>query len=698
MRPALTLLPFALSFLSFQPVHAQVIAAADTARIVEVEAITVSVTRTAIPLSRVPQAIGVLDGQAVRRGQATLGLDEALTNLPGVYVANRYNYSVDQRLSVRGAGSRANFGSRGVKILLDGVPQTLPDGQSQLTNLDLSTIGRVEVLRGASSALYGNAAGGVISFTSLPTAPDPLGASARYEAGSFGLSKGQVRLSGRTGTVSGAVSLSRTTWDGFRQQSRFEGSSLNAAVDWIATGSTVVSMRYRAGDQPMANNPGALNAAELAANRDSAPANNITRNATKDVVQRQLSATVKHSADGGAIYEVTGFYFARTLDNPLAANNWNLIDRLAGGFRLQGTRPLGTADHSPKLIAGVDLQSLRDDRTNYTPVPAVGPVTDTTLQQREEVTEVGPFVQLTWPVTPKVLLTGGVRYDAVRFAVTDALLDDGDNSGTRTMSSFSGGGGVSLDLARAVIPYANVSTGFETPTTTELAVTQAGVGGFNDSLGPQRALSFELGARGAVGSGFTWSAAFFTIGIQNALVPFAESGGRSFFRNAGETRNKGYELGLSWHPIRALTVQAAWTHADYRFTDYVAITNAGVDTTDFTGRRLPGVPAEFVRLGLRSTLPGGFWLDVDHTMSSELYADDANTLRVDGWGAGVSNLRLGWEGTLGGMHAAPFAAANNLWDREYVGSVTVNGFGGRVFEPSPRRNYYVGVELGWAKR
>jgi iron complex outermembrane recepter protein len=698
MRPASKLFTIALSFLPLQLLVAQTPALPDSSRIIEVEGITVTVTRTVEPLTKVPQAVGVLDGQAVRRGQATLGLDEALTNLPGVYVANRYNFSVDQRLSVRGAGSRANFGSRGVKVLLDGVPQTLPDGQSQLTNLDLATIGRVEVLRGASSALYGNAAGGVISFTSLPTARDPLGAMARFEAGSFGLRKGQVRLSGRTGNVSGAVSFSRTTLDGFRQQSRFEGNSLNAALDWFATGSTVVAVRYGAGDQPVADNPGALTAAELAVNRDSAPANNLTRNATKDVVQRQLSTTIKHYAESGAIYEITGFYFARTLDNPLATNSWNLIDRLAGGFRLQATRPLGTASSAPKLIAGLDLQSLRDDRTNLTPVPAVGPVTDTLLLQREVVTEVGPFVQLAWPAAPKVLVTGGVRYDAVKFTVTDEFLGDGDNSGSRTMSAFNGGGGISLDLSRSFVPYANVSTGFETPTTTELAVTEAGVGGFNDSLVPQEALSFEVGARGVLGERFSWSVALFTIGIQDALVPFAESGGRSFFRNAGKTTNRGHELGVQWRPSRAITLQGAWTHADYRFTDYVAITNAGADTTDFTGRRLPGVPAEFVRLGVRSTLPRGFWLDLDHTLVSEMYADDANTLRVDGWGAGVTNVRIGWDGALGGMHAVPFVAANNLWDREYVGSVTVNGFGGRVFEPSPRRNYYVGVELGWAKQ
>ena len=677
---------------------AQQPATPDTTRIIEVAPITVGVTRTPESLAKLPMAVGVLNALAIRRGQATVGLDEALSNLPGVYVANRYNFSVDQRLSIRGAGSRANFGSRGVKILLDGVPQTLPDGQSQLTNVDLSTIDRVEVLRGASSALYGNAAGGVISFTSLATAPDPLGASARYEAGSFGLRKGQIRLSGRTGNVSGAVSFSRTTLDGFRQHSRFEGNSLNAALDWLATWSTSVALRYGEGDQPVAQNPGALNAAELAANRDSAPANNITRDATKDVLQRQLSATVHHYLEGGAEFSVTAFYFTRKLDNPLATNNWNLIDRIAGGARAQGSRVLGTGARAPKLIAGLDFQALRDHRRNYTPDPAVGPVTSTTIKQREEVTEVGPFAQVNWPAAPRVLVNGGVRYDAVTFKVTDELLTDGDNSGNRTMASFSGGGGASFDLARAFVPYVTISTGFETPTTTELAVTQAGVGGFNDSLNPQRALSFEIGGRGAVGSGFSWSAALFTIGIKDALVPFAESGGRSFFRNAGETRNKGYELGISWRPVHALTLQGAWTHADYRFTDYVAITNSGVDTTVFTGKRAPGVPSEFVRFGLRSTLPMGFWLDIDHTLSSEQSANDANTLRVDGWGAGVSNVRVGWDGTIGGMHATPFMAANNLWDKEYVGSVTVNGFGGRVFEPSPRRNYYFGVELGWAKR
>ena len=676
--------------------HAQVPAPQDSSA-VEIEELTVTVTRTPAPLSRVPQSVSLLDARAIARGKATLGVDEALTDLPGVYVANRYNYSLDQRLSIRGFGARANFGTRGVKVILDGVPQTLPDGQSQLTNLELASVGRIEVLRGASSALYGNASGGVISFTSLPTAPDPLGASLRFEGGSFGLLKGVARISGRSGAMSGALSYSHTEQDGFRQQSRFDGQNVTGVIDWFAGGSTKVTFRGSVADQPLAENPGALDAAELAADRDSAPANNILRDAAKDVAQQQYSATVTHYAGNGAEYQVTAFYFGRTLDNPLASNIWNLIDRKAGGLRLQGSWPLGAGAHDPKLIAGTDLQSMRDDRTNYTPVPAVGPVTDTILDQREFVTEVGPFVQLSWPASDRWLLAGGIRYDAIHFTVDDALLADGDNSGSQTMSAFSGGGGVSYRVSPAFVPYLNLSTGFETPTTTELAIAESGGQGFNDSIGPQRARSFEIGGRGTVGSGLEWSVALFTIGIRDAVVPYSEVAGRSYFRNAGEARNKGYEVGLTWRPAAALALQGAWTHSNYRYADYVVITNDGADTATFTGSRLPGVPVDYLRLGLRASLSARLWLDLDHTLSSEMYADDANTISVDGWGAGVSNLRFGWDGALGKTRFAPFAAVYNLWDRTYTGSVTVNGFAGRVFEPSPRRNFYAGMELGWRR-
>src|SRR3954471_1230660 len=237
----------------------------------------ITVTRSQEPLSRVPFAVGVLDRDALQRGQQTLGIDEALNNLPGVVVANRYNFSLDQRISIRGAGSRSNFGVRGLKILLDGIPQTLPDGQSQLTNIDFADIDRAEVLKGASSSLYGNASGGVIALQTEGAAPEPFAQRVRVQAGSGerngdAFYKWQSWTSARSGSVSGTLSVSQFKADGFRVHSAAETRQLNAGLDYAITGSTLGTLRLSLADDPEAQNPGALTRSEYLANPDAAAA------------------------------------------------------------------------------------------------------------------------------------------------------------------------------------------------------------------------------------------------------------------------------------------------------------------------------------------------------------------------------------------------------------------------------------------
>jgi iron complex outermembrane receptor protein len=229
----------------------------DTLRRGVLPELEVRVTRSAEDPRRLPRAIGTLGVDAVRRAQLTVGIDEALSRLPGVVVLNRYNYSLDQRVSLRGAGSRANFGLRGVKVLIDGVPQTLPDGQSQLTNLDLGVVDRVEVLTGAAGALYGNASGGVIAFgTETPTLP--FAERVRVVGGAFGTSKVQSVTSARRGRASGLLSLSRFATDGFRQHGGAETRELVAKTDVVLSGSSTLGLRLSLAVAPRAENPGAL--------------------------------------------------------------------------------------------------------------------------------------------------------------------------------------------------------------------------------------------------------------------------------------------------------------------------------------------------------------------------------------------------------------------------------------------------------
>jgi iron complex outermembrane receptor protein len=682
----------------------------DTTRVARLPEIKVSVTRIPEPLARVPYAVGVVDRAEIRRGQQTIGLDEALNSIPGVVVANRYNFSLDQRISIRGFGARSNFGVRGIKILLDGIPQTLPDGQSQLTNVEFADLSRAEVLRGASSSLYGNASGGVVALQTEPAAQAPFAQRVRAQAGSGrrngdAFYKWQSWSSGRLGNASGTLSLSQFKSDGFRLQSAAEIRQLNAGVDYVFSGTTLGTLRFSAADDPKAQNPGALTLAELLANPDSAAATNILRHADKDVQQQQLALGLRHFDAAGNQYEASLFGVLRDLKNPLAApppgpfvpnvGTYVSIDRVVGGARVSGTHAIGGQASAPRVSLGADVQRMRDDRQNFRAVSGA-PTDSVLIDQRERITEFGPFAQLQWSPRPELVLNGGVRYDWVRFDVTDHHLSDGvDNSGAHTNSAASGHAGASWWFGDPFVPYLNVSTSFETPTTTELVNQPNGTGGFNTDLKPQRAVNYEVGARGHPAPGVEYSVALFLGRITDAIVQRQEVGGRAFFANAGKTHNDGAEVGLSLTPVAGLTLRGAYTYAHYRFVEYV-----DANGNSLAGNRLPGVPDHFWRLGLRGTLPQGFYLDADHTLSSSVAADDANSgaLFADSWGAGVTNLRVGWEGDAGVMSLSPFIGFNNLWDRLYVASVTINGAGGRVFEPAPRRVIYFGTEVGYRTR
>lgn len=645
----------------------------------------VVVTRAPTSLDEVPAAVDVLDSTALRQGRRTVGLAEALADLPGTYVADRGTFALDQRISLRGFGSRSAFGTRGIIVLLDGIPQTLPDGQSQFTNVELADIARVEVLRGSASVLYGNGAGGVVNLISAPATGAPAAGMVRVEGGSHGLFKWYGRASGSTGPLSGVASLSRTLLDGYRQHSAAELRRLALALAYHG-GSTSLRMRFNAADDPLSENPGALTAEEFAASPGIAAPNNLARNAGKAVNQQQLSLQLDHVAGDGGRYSLSLFGLRRDLDNPLATNTTIRILRRAGGLRASAVRRFGSSPKSPVLTAGLDAQWMRDERANLTPNHAAVP--DTTVNQLENVRSIGPFLRAVWQPMPSWRLEGGVRRDQISFSVRDRLEGGPDDSGERSMGAWSVSAGASFLGATAITPYASVSTSFDTPTTTELAVQQDG-GGFNSELGPQRAVTMETGARGAAGP-LHWSAALFQAQVRDAIVPFEQVDGRSYYANAGRTRNRGLELGVNMTVTNQLSVWGALTLSDYRFSDYTLV--SGLDTTKLDGNRLAGVPATFARVGLRGEAGQG-WISAELTASGGLWADDANAVRVGSWASGT--IRGGYRFTMGTMHLAPFAGIANPWNARYAGSVAINGFGGRVLEPSPARNFYAGVDASF---
>ncbi|MGE5803114.1 MAG: TonB-dependent receptor family protein [Gemmatimonadota bacterium] len=664
---------------------------------------TVSVTRAERPLTQIPNSIQTIDRQQISRARPTWGLDEALVSVPGVYVANRYNFSQDQRISIRGFGARSAFAVRGIKILVDGIPQTLPDGQGQLTNIELGEVDRIEVLRGSTSALYGNASGGVISVWTNPHDVVGVREDARFLAGRFAQnpdrtwSKWQSTTGLRVLGGSAQVTVSRLDYEGERDHSAADQRVLNARLNVpLATGWSL-ALLAAVGNNPQADNPGSLTFTELTTNRNTAPPLNRNRDAGKAVKQFQTGATVRRTMANGGEAAFTVYGLTRDLKNPITTTYIDL-GRVDYGTRTSATYPLPIGARPHRLTFGFDFQRQQDDRKNFaylnTPGDSAKPDT-VTLDQLEHVTEFGPFVQSALDVSPTVTVTAGLRYDWVKFTVRDRFINDSnpDDSGERLMQALSGSLGVAVNPSRALTVYGNIASSFETPTTTELANSPSGVGGFNTGLDPQHAWNYEVGARGALGERFTYSGAVFQADVRDALIPYEIAAPRFFYRNAGSTRHRGVELSGNLAVFTGVSVNVIWTYSNYRFLEY-SFTDTLGNLHVLDGRELSGIPKNWFHTVVRVEPVAfrGVWLEVQQSYSSGYFVNDTQPTRTAPWWA--TNVRLGWEGKAGQVRLGPFLGINNAFNHLYVSSVVINAARDRFYEPAPGRNAYLGLTVG----
>jgi iron complex outermembrane receptor protein len=640
--------------------------------------IKVTVTRGSTDLARVPFAVATV-GDGLATADLGLSLSAALTAVPGVVIQARGNASRDESLSIRGFGARAAFGVRGVRILLDGIPQTMPDGQSQLTLVNLRRVGSIEVMRGTGSALYGNATGGVVSLRTDRRIPSGLEADARFAAGGYGLLSGEsaVRAPLGAGAVDVAIQHDRAT--GYRAQSEYEVWRAHAGVR-SAIGS-VGSLAWVAdvASYPVAQDPGALTAEEVAADPRQANPRYVELDAGKDVWQAQSGLTFDRAIGASGRLEAAAFVTRRDLINRLPFAYIDL-DRWAYGGRLEASIPLDDGARAT-LVTGGDLQQMRDDRVNRTPDAVT-----VTRDQLETVREIGPFVQLRYAPVDRVALLAGARYDAVTFGVTDRLLADGNASGSRTLSAPSGTLGVSFLVTPPLVAWARVGTAFETPTTTELANQPDGGGGFNPDLEPQHAVELELGLR-LTAAAFQAGAAVFHADVRDELVAFEipSDPGRAYFRNAGEARHRGVELDARYQGRSGPWIAGAYTLSDHRFVDYVT------DAARYDGNRIPGVPVHLGRLASGVRL-GFARLEAEVRGASSMFADDGNTAAAEAWWA--ADLEAGADFTPGSLALRAVAGVENLFDRRYVAAVSVNAAAGRYYEPAAERSFYVGLSVG----
>ncbi len=648
--------------------------------------VEVSAPRLARELYATPAAVSTIEQDAIAQGQQRVRLDESLNRVPGVFLQNRDNFAQGQRISIRGFGARAPFGVRGITVMVDGIPYTLPDGQAQLDAIDLDSAERIEVIRGPSSVLYGNAAGGVIDITTADGRDNP-GTRLRVGAGSDGYQKVALQNGGVQGDWSHHISLTGLNVDGYREQSSTEKYLLNAKLRRELGSDRALTAIINLLDNPRSEDPGALNAREVAEGRDQAAPNSLALDAGQTVDQQLIGLQYEDLAAGDGELYLKGFIAQRDFEQQLPFVGSSRLgyqrDYMGASAEYHHEVTLGSLPLN--YIVGVDAARQKDDRfrNDVNPQGAVGePLADET----QTATSTGVFAQGDLALSELLTLSLGTRFDRVDLDVDDDFAADGDQSGQRTFNEWSGSAGLSYRYRPQHQAYINTGTAFETPTFSEFA-NPAG-GGFNPSVEPQKAWNREVGLRGYIEPlALDYDVALFSVRVRDELVPYDE-GGRTFYQNAGDTNRDGVELALGWQLADQWRLDSALTLARYEFDEFAT------PSERFDGNRIPGLPEQTWVNQLT-------WENLDERFATleteyvgDLVADNANETSVDSYW--LVNLRVGDGWQLSPQtRLSAYVGLRNLLDEEHYSNVRLNGTFGRFYEPAPGRSVYGGVELSF---
>jgi len=668
--------------------------------------VVVTATRTERLLLDVPASVDLIDRQTIRDAELRVNLSESLAQVPGVVVLNRQNYAQDLQISIRGFGSRSTFGVRGVRLYVDGVPASFPDGQGQVSHFPLNAADRIEVLRGPFSALYGNSSGGVISITS-ELKPQPLRIEPSAAYGSNNTWRIGFNGAGGEGSNAFSVDASRFNTDGEREHSGATRNTANIRTAFLDSPLGEVRISLNAIDMPNAQDPLGLNRHDMETNPDAAPLA-VQFNTRKSTTQATGGAEIR-SHLGESTTLTTSVWFGKrsvtqfqaipqaTQASPRSPGGVIDFDRLFGGGDVRATFETGPVT----THVGIDAEMLDEHRRGFNnfvldasgTTPIYGVQGDLRRDETNTVTSVDPYIQSEWRIDDAWRLHAGVRASEVRVESHDKFLVNGDDSGSTSFSSVNPTIGVVFKPIRTMSLYSSYGRGFETPTLNELAYRPDGSAGINTSLRAARSNNFEVGVKNLWTPTLRTTLALFTIKTKDDIVVATNSGGRSSYQNVASTRRDGLEAEAQWQPTQALSFIASFALIDARFdTDFLTCGPPPCTTPTVPvpkGNKLPGVPARTGYFEARYRNPIAD-VALETRAQSPLYVNDLNSDHAAGYV--IASLAFARTFQVRSTKPRAFVRVDNLFDTQYVGSVIVNEANSRFFEPAPGRTWLVGVD------
>jgi len=673
-------------------------------------AVQVNAVRLDIPSFDLPASLSVVAVAPADAGQPGVNLSEALVGVPGILARDRQNYAQDEQISIRGYGARATFGVRSIRLYVDGIPATLPDGQGQVSHFNLDSAERVEVLRGPFSVLYGNAAGGVVQVWSAGGTPTPV-TTLGMNAGSNDTFRYSANTRGTVGPVDYNIAVSEFLSGGYRQHSQVRRESDNAKFG-VDLGKrrhlTLVLNRY---NQPTAQDPLGLTRAQADADPRQATAVAGQYDTRKSGRQTQLGAIYEQSFDTGDQLRLLAYYGQRSIvqylsippgtqKNPLQSGGVVAPTTRYGGLDARWTHRGELAGGGYEFVLGTSGDYQRQHRLGYENFvgDTLGVIGQLRRNENDNVNSVAEYAQWYWHFSERWALLLGIRHDDVRFSEHDFYITalNPDDSGDANYAATTPVAALDFRPTDGLRLYVSYGRGFETPSYNELGYRSDGRAGLAFNLRPARSRHLEADAKWQVTHALEFDVAAFRSDTDDELAVATNLDGRSTYQNAGDARRQGIELSLTGQLANAWQISAGFTHLQARFrSTFFTCLSAPCTVAKqpvVAGSRIPGVPDNYGSLRIQHGRDLGWREGLTLSGVGLVTVNDIDSQRAAGHG--LIDADVSYTFALASTARLQLSArANNLAGRRYIGSVIVNDGNGRYFEPGPDRTWMLGARL-----
>jgi len=684
-----TYLATAVAALFASPITAAI--AADTL----LDDVVVSSSRSEQRSFDAPASIQSVNREVIQDSGPQVNMSEALNKVPGVLAQNRQNYAQDLQISIRGFGARTKFGVRGVRLIIDGIPATMPDGQGQSSSVSLTSTDRIEVLRGPLAQLYGNSAGGVIqAFTrEAPEQPELL---VQGYYGSYGTNRTDWQYAQKVGQFGLVADYSTFKTDGFRLNSQTERNQFNGKLTYDHDDKTRVSIIGNSFDMPYAYDPRGINYSQYEANGESYSRNDLAKRLRKTIEQDQIGILFNRKFDNKSQLTIRSYYGNRRnthFNNDSGSPTWVGLDRDYYGYGVDYTNQVLILNKQSYLTLGASFD--KSDEVNTKGSASGGEIASNpnlTRYDKRLAKNTDYYGQLMTRLSDGYSFTAGARFTTVELSNIDTV-GANDNSFNKKFTSVNPVFGLTAHVSDRLNLFANSGRGFETQTLAELTYdNNSGTprARFNASLTPSKSNHYELGAKWIPNSASRLDATIFLIKAKDEIVVDVASSSETAYKNVDGTVRKGFELFSQNKLTQSLTLNAAVTYLDAEYTKQ----------SSNPDKKLPGTPKEYLfgeikwstsafqknKLNqIRGALVSAEWIGV-----GRIYSDDANTLSSSAAGYGITNIKTSYNYELSGISLTTYAQLNNIFDKKYVGSLIIGD--SYPLEPAPGRNWMVGVK------